>query len=134
MISVAIPEFNADRALTACVCSVLAQTVPADQIIEVDDGSTDGTAKVAKSFGAQVILIRQENKGSAVARQAGTELSLVEYVASVDADDCCPESHLGEVAEICSSENVRFLLSDLVRARPGSAPSETLPRNTTFRA
>jgi glycosyltransferase involved in cell wall biosynthesis len=112
--------------------SVLAQTTQPDQIIVVDDGSTDGTQAVASSFGDQVTLIRQVNRGSAVARQVGTEMSSSEYVAYLDADDWWTESHLGEYAEICSSEDVHFLLADFVRARPGSAPSEILPRNTTF--
>ena len=132
MISVVIPAFNAERTLGACVHSVLAQTTPADRVIVVDDGSSDGTSAVAKSFGAQVTLIRQDNQGSAVARQAGTELSSSEYVAYLDADDWWPEFHLEKYAEICSSDDVHFLLADFIRARPGSPPGEHLPRNTTF--
>lgn len=132
MISVVIPAFNAERTLGACVSSVLAQTIQPDRIVVVDDGSTDGTAAVARSFGAQVTLIRQDNQGSAVARQAGTELTSSEYVAYLDADDWWPEFHLGRYAGICASEDVHFLLADFVRARPDSPANEHLPRNTTF--
>lgn len=132
MISVVIPAFNAERTLRACVDTVLSQTVSADHVIVVDDGSTDGTSAVAQSFGAHVTLFRQDNQGSAVARQTGTNLSSSEYVAYLDADDWWPEFHLEKYAEICSSADVHFLLADFVRARPGSPPDEHLPRNTTF--
>ena len=85
-ISVIIPAYNAALYLGEAIQSVLAQTLPAREIIVVDDGSTDDTAKVAESFTA-VRLIRQTNQGSAVARNTGIAASSGECLAFLDADD-----------------------------------------------
>ena len=62
-ISAVIPAYNRANLLPATLRSLLAQTVPAGEILVVDDGSTDGSAEVAESFGATVRVIRQANAG-----------------------------------------------------------------------
>jgi glycosyltransferase involved in cell wall biosynthesis len=85
-ISVVIPVFNGERFLAEALESVLAQSLPATELIVVDDGSTDGSAAVAEGFG-EVMLIRTENRGPAAARNTGVAESTGEVITFLDADD-----------------------------------------------
>ncbi len=86
-VSVVIPAYNAGKYIGRAIDSVLAQTRPADEIIVVDDGSTDNTAEVAHGYGDKVRFIRQENAGASVARNTGIEAATGEWIAFLDADD-----------------------------------------------
>ncbi|HYC00512.1 MAG TPA: glycosyltransferase family A protein [Candidatus Limnocylindrales bacterium] len=86
-VSCIIPAFNAERYLAAALDSALAQTRPPDQIVVVDDGSTDATAAVAAGYGARVVLLRQANAGPAAARNRGIAASAGDVLAFLDADD-----------------------------------------------
>lgn len=86
-ISVIIPAYNAKEYVGRAIDSVLAQTRPADEIIVVDDGSTDNTAEVIKSYGSKVCFIHQENGGASVARNTGIEAATGQWIAFLDADD-----------------------------------------------
>jgi glycosyltransferase involved in cell wall biosynthesis len=84
-ISVVIPVYNGAAYLGATLQSVMDQSEPPCEVIVVDDGSTDDTAAIARSFG--VTLISQENRGIAAARNAGTRAATGEYIAYLDGDD-----------------------------------------------
>ncbi len=86
-VSVVIPAYNAAKYIGRAIDSVLAQTRPADEIIVVDDGSTDNTADVAHGYGDKIRFIRQENAGASVARNTGIEAATSEWIAFLDADD-----------------------------------------------
>jgi len=86
-ISVVIAAYNASTTIERAVRSVLAQTRPAEEIIVVDDGSTDGTADIARRFGSEVRLIVQPNGGTSIARNRGIEVATGEWIAFLDADD-----------------------------------------------
>lgn len=86
-ITAVIPAYNAEKHIARAIDSVLAQTRPADEVIVVDDGSTDGTAEIVRSYGDKVIFIQQENAGVSVARNTGIEAATSEWVAFLDADD-----------------------------------------------
>jgi glycosyltransferase involved in cell wall biosynthesis len=87
MISVIIPAYNAADYIGRAIESVLAQTHRPDEIIIVDDGSTDETADVIKRYGAAVRYIWQKNAGPSAARNAGIRAARGEWVAFLDADD-----------------------------------------------
>jgi glycosyltransferase involved in cell wall biosynthesis len=86
-ISVIIPAWNAERHIARAIDSVLAQTRPAEEIIVVDDGSTDGTAEAVRAFGTRVQLICQPNGGASVARNTGIAAATGQWIAFLDADD-----------------------------------------------
>ena len=86
-ISVIIPAYNSEKYIKRCLDSVLGQTRQADEIILVDDGSTDGTAQIIKGYGEKVKYIYQENAGSGAARNKGIETALCEWIAFLDSDD-----------------------------------------------
>lgn len=87
IISVVIPCYNAAPWVAAAVRSVLRQTRAADEIIVVDDGSTDDPAAALREFGGNVRLIRRENGGLSAARNTGTAAAAGERLLFLDADD-----------------------------------------------
>lgn len=87
--AVVIPAYNAAATIATALDSVFAQTVPAAQVIVVDDGSADGAqlAAVLAAYGDHVRLVRQANAGPAAARNTGARLCDSEWIAFLDADD-----------------------------------------------
>src|SRR5262249_52847135 len=86
-ISVIVPLFNAARYVIAAIDSILAQSRPADEILVVDDGSTDGGAEALASYGPRLRLLRQENRGPGSAVNRGLRKAGGEALAFLDADD-----------------------------------------------
>lgn len=87
-VSVVIPAYNRRELVIRAVESVLGQTRAADEIIVVDDGSSDGTeAALAERFGARIRIVTQENQGVAAARNHGISLARYDLVAFLDSDD-----------------------------------------------
>jgi GT2 family glycosyltransferase len=85
--SVIIPVFNGEAFLARAVDSVLAQTYPAEEIVIVDDGSTDATPQVVAGYEAKVRYLSQANQGVAAARNAGAQAARGEWLAFLDSDD-----------------------------------------------
>jgi glycosyltransferase involved in cell wall biosynthesis len=86
-VSVVIPTYNYGRFITGAIRSVLAQTRPPDEIIVVDDGSTDDTAEMVSEFRDSVKYVHQDNAGVCAARNRGVRESIGELIAFLDADD-----------------------------------------------
>src|SRR5262247_2937258 len=92
-ISVVVPFFNNVAFLGDCLASIAAQTYPDLQVIMVDDGSTDGSAEIARAQAAadpRFELISQPNGGPGSARNRGVAAATGEFLAFVDADDLLP--------------------------------------------
>ena len=86
-ISVVIPTFNRATLITRALDSVLAQSRQADEIVVVDDGSTDNTADLIHNYYSQVTLLSQENQGVSTARNLGIRHAKCEWIALLDSDD-----------------------------------------------
>jgi glycosyltransferase involved in cell wall biosynthesis len=86
-VSVIIPTYNRADYIEAAVRSALEQTQPPDEIIVVDDGSTDETPAILARFGLPVIVLRQSNGGEAAARNAGLRRATSDAVLFLDSDD-----------------------------------------------
>ena len=102
-IACVIPAYNREGSIERAVRSALDQTVPPQEIIVVDDGSTDGTQSVVAAFGSSVRCITQENAGCASARNRGVHEAQSEWVAFLDSDDYWTPHHL-EKMELAISE------------------------------
>jgi glycosyltransferase involved in cell wall biosynthesis len=99
-VSVVVPCFNGEAYLAAALGSALEQTHAPLEILVIDDGSTDGSARLARSFGSSVRVICQENQGESVARNRGFELAEGDWVAFLDADDLWHPEKLAAAAEL----------------------------------
>jgi len=91
VISVIIPTYNRASYLERTIGSVLAQRLACDELVVVDDGSTDGTAVLVERLAAASVvpirLYRQENQGAAAARNLGIRKARGELLAFLDSDD-----------------------------------------------
>ena len=100
-VSVIIPTYNGIKYIKQAIDSAIAQTLPALEIIVVDDGSTDGTEEIILSYGNQVKYIPQKNKRTAGAYNTGVFAAKGKYIAFLEHDDVwSPEKN---------SEQVKFL-------------------------
>lgn len=89
-ISVIIPVYNAEKYLEKCLDSVLGQTLSPIEVICVDDGSTDASPEILARYAAEhenLRILRQENSGPSVARNAALDVATGEYILFVDSDD-----------------------------------------------
>jgi len=84
---VVIPTFNAAATIAETLRSITAQTVQAETIVVVDDGSTDDTVAVIEALKLPVRLLRQENAGPGSATTRGIAALSTPFVATLDADD-----------------------------------------------
>lgn len=90
LVSVVIPIYNVELYLKKCILSVMVQTYTNIEIILVDDGSTDGSAKICASLAdkdQRINVIHKQNGGLSDARNVGIDESLGKYLTFVDSDD-----------------------------------------------
>jgi glycosyltransferase involved in cell wall biosynthesis len=88
-VTVFVPVYNRAQVLGECLQSVLAQSYPDFELLVIDDGSSDGSAEVARGLGDPRIrvVVQERNRGIPATRNHGLELAQGEYLAVVDSDD-----------------------------------------------
>lgn len=87
-VSVIIAVFNGEKYITEAIESILNQTVTIDEIIVVDDGSTDETVNKVKAFSkSNIIILSQKNQGQAKALNVGIKAATSYFLTFLDADD-----------------------------------------------
>ena len=128
-VSVIIPTYNRANFISECVQSVLAQTLPAREVIIVDDGSTDATYNILNDLGFNSIrtpktvlrYIFQENQGVSSARNLGIKEAKSEYIALLDSDDCWLKGKLDRqvIAFRDDIQNRRLCHTDEIWVRNG---------------
>lgn len=126
LVSVIIPTYNRADFVVEALRSAQAQTYPHKQIIVVDDGSRDDTARrVAEAGGAE--YLHQENRGQGAARNLGLSRARGEYVASLDSDDLWDTDFLARSVECLEAFRLDFVFANWVKVRGGlERPSEWL--------
>jgi len=137
-LSVIIPVYNGARYLGEALRSVCEQTVRPEQIIVVDDGSTDDPARIVETFPG-VEMVRHENRGAGAARNTGLDQARNEWIAFLDADDIwCPNrlelqiQHLERTSDDLSFGHMRIAHMQPggeMKLEPTSVPA---PSATTF--
>ena len=112
-VSVVIPLYNKQEFVRDMLASVLSQSLPAAEVIIVDDRSTDGSvAKIADLIGGRVRLVSQPNAGPGPARNRGIAEASSAWIAFIDADDRWQHNHLATLAEVAAA----FPRADVVGA------------------
>ncbi len=104
LVSVIIPVYNGGTFLRHAVRSIQKQSYQRIETIIIDDGSTDETAEIAKSFSPDIRYVYQPNKGLPAARNRGLSEASGDLIASLDADDLWTEDKLNMQVELLSQD------------------------------
>jgi len=111
-VSILVPTFNRANYITECLDSLLAQTMPALEIIVIDDGSEDGTAEVLKRYGQRIRYIRKDNGGKPTAVNLGLALAQGELIWIFDDDDVAlPDAIANRVEALQARPDAGFVYS-----------------------
>lgn len=86
-VSIVIPAYNAGRWIARAIDSALAQDWPNVEVVVVNDGSSDNTEEVCRSYGDRIRYVRQENQGVSAARNTGILRATGDVIGFLDADD-----------------------------------------------
>ncbi|NOZ11519.1 MAG: glycosyltransferase family 2 protein [Gammaproteobacteria bacterium] len=103
-ISVIIPTYNRSELLMRALRSVYAQTRPADEVIVVDDGSSDGSREAVKASFPQATYLSQANRGVSAARNVGIKHSTGRWLAFLDSDDEWQPEKLARQYAACQAD------------------------------
>lgn len=133
MISVIIPVYNTDKFLKKCLDSIINQTYIDFEVIMVDDGSTDNSANICKSFvnkDSRFKYFYKENGGSSSARNLGLRKAKGDYVAFIDSDDYIDSDYLEVLSEGCK-DGYDIIQCGMRLVRKGIA-SELVPSENEY--
>ena len=109
-ISIIIPLFNQAQYVASTISSVLDQSKKPHEIIVVNDGSTDDSLEIAKSFENQgVKVISQTNRGLPSARNTGIMNATGDYILPLDADDMLLENAIERIAQVAQDTNADII-------------------------
>ncbi len=113
LVSAIIPVYNGECYLAEAIASVLKQTYQPVEVIVVDDGSTDNSADIARSF-PEVRYIYQPNQGVAVARNTGIAAASGEFIAFLDQDDLWTPNKLSlQVNYLLENPDIGYTLANM---------------------
>jgi len=119
-ISVIIPTFNRAGRIGRAVKSVLSQTLQPDEIIVIDDGSSDETSSVIEQYLPTVKYHRQGNKGVSSARNAGIRMAKGDWIAFLDSDDeWFPEKSSKQMKALSGNLDMKICHSNEIWYRNG---------------
>jgi glycosyltransferase involved in cell wall biosynthesis len=133
LVSVIIPTYNRADYVVDAIRSAKAQTYPLTQIIVVDDGSRDDTARRVAEIGG-VEYCYQENRGQGSARNRGLRLARGEYVASLDSDDLWDEDFLARSVECLESFGLDFVFTNWAKMGGGQTQISEWLRDGKWRS
>lgn len=129
LVSVIIPVYNCERYLAEAIESVIIQNYRPIEIIVIDDGSTDGSADVAKKFGQAARYCFLQHSGISAARNRGIDLAHGTFIAFLDADDIWVQNKLAlQMAVFGKKPDLDMVFGLLKHFRSPELP-ETLKAN-----
>lgn len=123
--AVVIPTYQRAGLIGRAIASAAAQEPPPAEIVVVDDGSTDGTEGVVRSF-SNVRYVRQQNRGVSSARNAGVRATSSPWIAFLDSDDIWRPGHLANIAHaVAATDGSADLYFANARLTGGGSSEET---------
>ena len=132
-LSVIVPAYNAEKTIRQSLDSILAQTRPVDELIVINDGSTDGTEKILQEYrDAYPDCFRfrtVENGGQGRARNIGFDLSSGDWIGYVDSDDWIDPEMYERLIAAAEREHADLVLCEVLAHFPdGSTARESIYR------
>lgn len=120
-VSVVVPIYNAEKYLEQCLDSIVKQTLKEIEVILIDDGSTDESESICKSFldDDRVHYYYKENEGLAAARDDGIVLAKGEYIGFVDADDWLEPNMYEKMYEAAKTNNSDVVFCNCIQNEDG---------------
>jgi glycosyltransferase involved in cell wall biosynthesis len=113
LISVIVPALNEGSVIRRCLASLQQQRLPSDcfEVIVVDNGSTDRTREIARSFGGSLAVTVLERSGVRIAalRNLGAATARGEFLAFLDADCVAPQHWLQQIADLLRADDFRII-------------------------
>jgi glycosyltransferase involved in cell wall biosynthesis len=120
-ISAIIPAYNRAQFLGQTLDAIASQTEPPDEIIVVDDGSTDNTAAIVAAFPANIRYIRINNSGAPVARNVGAAQASGDWLWFCDSDDLWRPEYLARVRDLLDTQpQPKFVFGNFRLVRNGA--------------
>ena len=130
-ISVIIPVYNAEAYLPKCLESVRAQTFRDWEAILIDDGSTDGSARICEETAKQdprFRVIHKENAGVSAARNTGLDAARGEFLIFADADDVCVKTYFEKMVDAMRTYEPDLVISGFDRFKKGWEKEQLITR------
>lgn len=113
-VTVIVPVYNTQEYLGRCINSILRQTYGNIELILINDGSTDDSAKICDEYSqkdARVFVIHQKNKGVSVARNQGLEITTGDYIVFVDSDDWIDYNYIATLIKNIANPSKELLMT-----------------------
>ncbi|GAA3136075.1 hypothetical protein GCM10010449_65770 [Streptomyces rectiviolaceus] len=127
-LAVVVPVYNVEEFLAPCLRSLAEQTMPDLEVVMVNDGSTDGSPRIAREFAegdTRFRLVEQENAGLGAARNAGVREARGTYLAFVDSDDVVPPDAYERMLAALEESGSDFVTGNVHRLRSGGRSEQS---------
>ena len=118
LLSIIIPIYNSENYLPNCLDGILTAALPAVELLLIDDGSTDRSLAICRSYAQRYPFIyveSQSNSGPAAVRNRGLDESRGEYIAFLDADDCIDPAAFRRTVQLLEAYDAQVWVSDFHR-------------------
>ncbi len=132
-LSLVVPIYNVAAYLPACLDSLAAQTLAPDEIIAVDDGSTDACPQILADYVRRMPnlrIVRQENGGLSAARNTGLDLARGKWLAFVDSDDFVAPDMYQRLVELAEADDLDMALCNAWYHFEGREPERPIYADT----
>lgn len=129
LVSIILAVYNGELYLREALESILAQSYDPFEIIFVDDGSTDRTAEIVKSYGAEIRYFYQPNRGQPAAVNQGIRLATGTYLSFLDGDDLyLPDKTALQVAYLQAHPHIDFVFGQIKQFISPELPVEIMQK------
>lgn len=126
-VSIIIPTYNVEMYLVECMDSVVNQTLKDIEIICINDGSTDSSLEILKSYAEKddrIVIVDKENEGYGIGMNIGLDKATGEYIGIVEPDDFVPLNMYEELYEIAKEHDLDLVKADFYRFKRDSESSD----------
>lgn len=111
-ISVIVPIYNVEKYLKRCIDSILEQDFRDYELILINDGSTDNSLEIAKSYcDDRIVLINKENEGLSATRNLGIKIAKGEYILHIDSDDWIEQSYFKNMYNLAKKKDADIVMT-----------------------